>query len=178
MKKSELSFKCVLPTPKHANTITERLEAIGVYNVEVVKSRLVESGKTAKFLSLDNKMGFVFGLSDTASYFCNWPEPLMSYEDALKLIESIEPDAPEFDIKTFDKVLWKQKPKIKSYNDTTWHVDFYAGRINVDGFACIGNTNADCLLFCNADTLELNNSFDYPAGWWECENGKPVWRTK
>lgn len=178
MKKSELSFKCVLPTPQHAKLILDKIKAIGIYNDGIVQARIKESGKTAAFMSICNRMRFTFGLSSVASFFCNWTEPLMSYEEALNLIESIEPDAPEFDIKPFDKVLWKQNPKIKSYNDTTWHLDFYADRINIDSFACIGNTSADCLLLCNADTLELNNSFDYPAGWWECENGKPVWRMK
>jgi hypothetical protein len=162
MKKSELNFKCVVPVKNVSSSICRML---GIKSTHVAGS----------FVQCKNGS---YAASSKADVFCSWPEPLMSYEDAIKLIESIEPDAPEFDIKPFDKVLWKQKPKIKSYNDTTWHVDFYAGRINVDGFACIGNTNADCLLFCNADTLELNNSFDYPAGWWECENGKPVWRTK
>ena len=170
MKKSELSFKCVLPTPKHANTITERLEAIGVYNVEVVKSRLAESGKTAKFLSLDNKMGFVFGLSDTASYFCNWPEPLMSYEDALKLIESIEPDAPEFDIKTFDKILTRNESR------GIWYARFFE-RAAKSTFAETG-----ACFFNQIMKYERNEQYHgttaTPACWWECENGNPVWRTK
>ena len=162
MKKSELNFKCVVLGKEVSSSICRML---GIKSIHKISSFIqCKNGSCAT--------------SSKADVFCSWPEPPMSHEDAIKLVESIEPDAQEFDIKPFDKVLWKQKPKIKSYNDTTWHVDFYAGRINVDSFACIGNTSADCLLLCNADTLELNNSFDYPAGWWECENGKPVWRTK
>jgi hypothetical protein len=168
MKKSELKFKCVVPNKNAGIRIRLALKSIGL-----IKN--AEDDYTHYQFFAYNR-GIV--ATKNAECFCLLEEPLMSYEDALKLIESIESDAPEFDIKPFDKVLWKQRPKIKSYNDTTWHVDFYAGRINVDNFACIGNASADCLLFCNADTLELNNSFDYPAGWWECENGKPVWRTK
>ena len=40
----------------------------------------------------------------------------MSYEDAIKLIESIEPDAPEFDIKPFDKIIYRQD----THNTSIW----------------------------------------------------------
>lgn len=169
MKKSELSFKCVLPTPKHANTITERLEAIGVYNIEVVKSRLAESGKTAKFLSLDNKMGFVFGLSDNASFFCNWTEPLMSYEDALKLIESIEPDAPEFDIKPFYRVLLRDM-------NGEWSADFYNKIYGASEFDFVASQANQMIKYEGNE--KYHGTKDAPDGWWECENWKPVWRTK
>ena len=178
MKKSEINFKCVLGSEARNKQMYDALTKAGLRNLLTNDSEFIN---TAMCLWVDDRW-----LGEVAPRYShiisenyeNNPSPEITFHKALEVLASIEPDAPEFDIKPFDKVLWKQRPKIKSYNDTTWHVDFYAGRINVDSFACIGNTSADCLLLYNADTLELNNSFDYPAGWWECENGKTVWRTK
>lgn len=171
MKKSELSFKCVLPTPQHAELILDKIKVIGIYNDKIVQRKIKESGKTAVFMSICNRMGFAFGLSSVASFFCSWAEPLMSYEDALKLIESVEPDAPEFDIKMRDEVLVRH-----SGRHQFWQLaDFAAYRykqFSVKG----GNVYATLIKYEGNE--HFHGTTDMPDGWWECENGTPVWRTK
>lgn len=168
MKKSELSFKCVVPNKNAGMCIRLALKNIGLIKTTE------DDYAHYQFFAYDR--GII--ATTNADVFCLWSEPLMSYEDALKLIESIEPDVPEFDIKPLSPVIWKQKPKNEKHNDTVWHLDFYADRVNYSCFACIGHASVDCILPYNSETEHLNNSFDYPDGWWECESGKPVWRTK
>lgn len=169
MKKSELSFKCVLPTPQHAKLILDKIKATGIYNDKIVQRKIKESGKTAAFMSICTRMGFVFGLSSVASIFCNWTEPLMSYEDALKRIESVEPDVPGFDIKMRDEVL------VRHFGYLFWQLaDFatYRKHFIVKG----GNIYATLIKYEGNE--HFHGTTDMPDGWWECENGKPVWRTK
>ena len=174
MKKSELSFKCVLPTPQHAKLILDKIKAIGIYNDGIVPSRIKESGETAAFMSICNRMGFAFGLSSVASFFCNWTEPLMSYEEALNLIESIEPDAPEFDIKPFDKIICRVD------SNSIWSADFYNfADPKISVFYVVGWHDGDIRQVLKAESNKhLIGTTATPAGWWECENGKPVWRMK
>ena len=178
MKKSELSFKCMLGSPARNKKMYDAIIQAGI------KNRISEEDfvKSAMCLRIDKRWGndellFIYAAKITEEYE-EAPIPEVTFEAALEMLASVEPDAPEFDIKPFDRVLWKRKPTNKDNNDTVWHLDFYADRINMYNFACIGNGNADCIVPYTEKNAELNNGFAYPAGWWECENGKPVWRTK
>jgi hypothetical protein len=167
MKKSELSFKCVVPNKNAGMRIRLALKNIGlIKNTE---------DDYAHYQFFAYNRGII--ATTNADVFCFWSEPLMNYEDALKLIESVEPDAPEFDIKPLQPVLKKKKPQKTGHNDTTWELDLYANKINFSNFSCIGDKHADCII-SYPENRSLCGEFDYPAGWWECENGKPVWKTK
>lgn len=158
MKKSELSFKCVL-----ADDATE------IY----LKQQL---GLNHKRISGNRLARFYNGCLTTTSstlYFCAWPEPIMNYQDALKLIANVEPDAPEFDIKPFDKVL------VRTNENSEWSCDFH-NLFDDEGFWVIGgfgNESAKMMIKYEGNEA-LVSTTDAPIGWWECENGKPVWRTK
>lgn len=163
MKKEELSFKCVVPNSREENNLFRILNKLGF--------DCSENGAGWCFIKCDK-----YGISANRdeSDFCNWPDPLMSYEEALKLIESIELDAPEFDIKPFDRVLMRdgRGEECKEWWPTFatcfiedyYHVDFlretFMQMIKYEG------------------NEKLIGTSDTPAGWWECENGKPVWKTK
>lgn len=158
MKKSELSFKCVVPNKNAGVRIRLALKNIGlIKNAE-------DDYAHYQFFAYDR--GIIATMN--ADVFCLWSEPLMSYEDALKLIESIEPDAPEFDIKPFDRVLVRDLTGV-------WTAEFFS------------HTTSDSveLMACEAEEFvkyegneKLIGTNDTPAGWWECENGKPAWKTK
>jgi len=154
MKKSELNFKCVVPGNDVSSSICRML---GVKSIYV----------TGSFIQCKNGS---YAASSKADVFCSWPEPPMNYEDALKLIESIEPDAPEFDIKTFDKILTRNESR------GIWYARFFE-RAAKSTFAETG-----ACFFNQIMKYERNEQYhgttDTPTCWWECENGKPVWRTK
>lgn len=160
MKKSELSFKCVVPNKNAGMCIRLALKNIGlIKNAE-------DDYAHYQFFAYDR--GII--ATTNADVFCLWSEPLMSYDDALKLIESIEPDAPEFDIKPFDRIL------VRGANGSKWLARLYESK---DSFHFIETSGCFCNQLIKYDGNEhLHRTTNPAAGWWECENGKPVWRTK
>jgi hypothetical protein len=169
IRREDLRFKCVVSNAEDEKRLRFALLAKG-YSMTYVNP-----GHSFRMCFISFREGKLFG--NDALAFCSEKCPLVTYEQALDLIAQVEkPEpVPEFDIKPLQPVLWKQKPKIKGINDTVWHLDFYADRMNMFNFACVGNINADCLLPYNSNTATLNNDFYYPEGWWECKDGKPVW---
>lgn len=170
MKKSELSFKCVLPTPSSISKITDLLEKKGIGEKSIIAHAKTTAGKNAVFASISLKDGFTVGLCSRAHYFCSWSEPLMSYEEALKLIESVEPDAPEFDIKLREEVL------VSDVDSDIWELCEFA-RVHTDCFMMIGYGYGQKMIRYEGNE-RFHGTTDMPNGWWECENGKPVWMTK
>lgn len=177
MKKSELNFKCVLRNPCYAKELIDKLRQKQISDESIIQHRLKADGKNAIFLSVDNVNGFRFGLSSNPEYFCAWPEPLISYEDALKLIESVEPAAPEFDIKPFDKVLVNN---LMNGETKDWCCDLFshipAAKTRSKVFACIGCNPARIVKYEGNE--HLIGARELPPGWWECKSGEPVWKTK
>lgn len=156
MKKSELSFKCVVPDKEAADKLCDIL---GVSSQQEPYALMRYNGKESFA-----QWGVL------SAIFCAWPEPLMSYEDALKLIESVEPDAPKFDIKPFDRIL------ARGANGSEWLARLYESK-GIRSFMETGGC------FCNQiikydGNEHLHRTVNPAAGWWECENGKPVWKTK
>ena len=160
MKKSELSFKCVLPNKDAAEQI----------RIALKKSGLINNAKDdylhCSFFAYNRSII----VSTNADIFCSWPDPLMNYEDAIKLIESIEPDAPKFDIKLRDEVL------VSDVYSDIWELCDFA-RVNTDCFMVIGYGYGHKLIKYEGNE-KYHGTKDAPDGWWECESGKPVWRTK
>lgn len=162
MKKSELKFKCVVPNKNAGIRIRLALKSIGlIKNAE-------DDYTHYQFFAYDR--GIV--ATTNAECFCLLQEPLMSHEDAIKLIESVEPDAPDFDIKPFDRVLARDR------NHTNWYAKHFSQTIPKDSrFLEIGGCYCNQIIKYEGNE-QYHGTQDIPAGWWECENGKPVWRTK
>ena len=169
MKKSELSFKCVLPIPSSISKITDLLDKKGIGEKSIIAHAKTTAGKNAVFASISLKDGFTVGLCSRADYFCSWPEPLVSYGEAMKLIESVEPGAPEFDIKPFDRVLIKDM-------ENQWSADLFNKLCDDDEFDLVACQSTKMIKYEGNE--RFHGATDMPNGWWECENGKPVWRTK
>jgi len=169
MKKSELSFKCVLGSEKRNKRMYDAIVHAGIKN----SIREEDFVKTAMCLRIDdtwnNEVSPTYASKITESYeSASIPE--VSFQTAIEMLKSIEPDAPEFDIKLCDNVL------IRSGGDKSfWNLARFAA-FNKDGlFTDHGWTKTLLPLKGNESfLLEKEN----PAGWWECENGKPVWKTK
>jgi hypothetical protein len=157
MKKSELSFKCVVPNSREENNLFRALKKIGAGDSD--------HGAGWCFVKLD-KYGISAGRDE--SDFCNWPEPLMSYEAALKLIESVEPDAPEFDIKLLQPVLIRNGGA-----NSFWNLAFFAA-VKSNGIFTNDGYCREMIKLTGNESFMLEKTT--PNGWWECENGKPVWR--
>lgn len=87
MKKEELKFKCVVPTRDKFNEIRKLL-----LNVKPTENWF-------QFISWNTRCG---ECSSQSSIFCNWPEPLVTYEQALEMIAQVEPGQKggwvEFDV--------------------------------------------------------------------------------
>lgn len=160
MKKSELKFKCVVPNKNAGIRIRLALKSIGlIKNAE-------DDYTHYQFFAYDR--GIV--ATTNAECFCLLQEPLMSYEDAIKLIESVEPDVPKFDIKLREEVL------VSDVYSDIWELCDFA-RVNTDCFVVIGYGYGHKLIKYEGNE-EYHGTTNTPAGWWECENGNPVWRTK
>ena len=170
MKKSELSFKCVLPKPSSISKITDLLDKKGIGEKSIIAHAKTTAGKNAVFASISLKDGFTVGLCSRADYFCSWSEPLMSYEESLRLIESVEPDAPKFDIKPFDRIL------VRGANGSEWLARLYEAK-GICSFMETGGRFCNQLIKYDGNE-HLHRTVNPAAGWWECENGKPAWKTK
>jgi hypothetical protein len=169
MKKSELSFKCVLGSPARNKKMYDAIMRAGIKN----HIREEDFVKTAMCLRIDdtwnNEVSPTYAGKITESYE-SAPIPEVSFETALKMLESVEPDAPEFDIKPFDRIL------ARGANGSEWLARLY----EANG-SCNFIETGGC--FCNQlikydGNEHLHRTVNPAAGWWECENGNPVWRTK
>lgn len=161
MKKSKLSFKCVVP---------DKLSLVQLEAALMAKNLIKNiHGDASFYCFLAYSKGMV--MTNNAGIFCSCDEPLMNYEDAIRLVRSIEPDAPEFDIKLRDEVLVRH-----SGHHQFWLLaDFAAYRRK--HFSVKGG-NIYYTLIKYEGNEHFHGTTDTPDGWWECENGKPVWKTK
>lgn len=155
MKKSELSFKCVIESLEIESNLKRLLGLNG---------EKTDGNCFARYYD---------GCLETvasAKAFSVWPEPIMNSRDAIQLIESIEPDAPEFDIKLREEVL------VSDVDSDIWELCDFA-RVHTDCFMMIGYGYGQKLIKYKGNE-KYHGTTDIPPGWWECENGKPVWKTK
>lgn len=168
MKKSELSFKCVLGSETRNKRMYDAIVQAGIKNY----IREEDFVKTAMCLRVDdtwnNEVSPTYASKITESYEDS-TIPEVTFETALEMLASIEPDAPKFDIKPFARVL------IRDVNGE-WSADFFNtiyGDSEFDFVACQAKQ-----MIKYEGNEHHHGTKDTPAGWWECENGKPVWRTK
>lgn len=163
MKKSELKFKCLTGCRARNMAMLDEFRRIGIV-VDDDLSRFRDEALAIEFC--DNSFIWCQEISD--GYLAS-TKPEMLFCDAIEQLKSIEPDAPEFDIKPFDRIL------LRDLNGE-WSADFYNKIYSTTEFDCIS---------CQAEQIikyegneQYHGTTDTPAGWWECENGKPIWRTK
>lgn len=118
MKKSELRFKCVLGSEKRNKQMYDAIMQAGIKN-HIKEEDFV---KTAMCLRIDdtwnNEVSPTYASKITESYEDS-TIPEVTFETALKMLESVEPDAPEFDIKPFDRIICRVDSSAR------WCADFY-----------------------------------------------------
>lgn len=169
MKKSELGFKCVLGSEKRNKRMYDAIVQAGIKN----HIREEDFVKTAMCLRMDdtwnNEVSPTYAGKITESYEDS-TIPEVTFETALEMLKSIEPDAPEFDIKPFDRIL------ARGANGSKWLARLYEAK---GTYHFIETGGCFCNQLIKYDGNEhLHRTTNPAAGWWECENGKPVWKTK
>lgn len=171
MKKSELSFKCVLGSEKRNKRMYDAIIRAGIKN----HIREEDFVKTAMCLRIDDtwmkEVSPTYASKITESYEDS-TIPEVTFETALEMLASIEPDAPEFDIKPFDRVLIKMKSPSHA-----WEIDIYREIYRKEhSFVCMHTYPEQIVKYEGNE--HFFDEIDMPKSWWECENGKPVWKTK
>lgn len=169
MKKSELSFKCMLGSPARNKKMYDAIILAGIKNY----IREEDFVKSAICLRIDNTWGNevspTYAAKITEAYE-EAPIPEVTFEAALEMLASVEPDAPEFDIKLRDEVL------VSDVDSDIWELCEFA-RVHTDCFMMIGYGYGQKMIKY-AENEHFHGTTDMPDGWWECENSKPVWKTK
>jgi len=174
LKKSELNFKVLTISKDRTDLILEALVNSGIIDHQSKTSAQRFEAKAISFIK-----GVFTYWSDPFYEERNYFEeesssPEVSLPEAIKIINSVKIDAPEFDIKPLDKVLMRDGlcEECKEWWPTfatclikdQYHLDdkrdTYLQMIKLEG---------------NEHLMDTTNT---PPGWWECENGRSVWRTK
>lgn len=167
MKKSELSFKCILGSTKRNKQMYDAIILARIKN----SIREEDFVKSAMCIRIDdtwsNEVSPTYSSTITESYE-DAAIPEVTFEAALEMLSSIEPDAQEFDIKFSEKCLGKNN------TEDSWKVVSF-GAIGNQAFRTLENGSINMVTPLTRDVFLNLNDID---GWWECENGKPVWRTK
>lgn len=165
MKKEELNFKVLTPTEGRAAFILRALDEIGITRVrripyDVIKAVRVMKGEVAVWTKpFDSLNGFDASLA-----------PEVTLEQALELLKRVEPAAPEFDIKLRDEVLCRDD------KDDPWEIKHFARVRKPGSFQTFGGFFYQMVKY--AGNEHLHGTTDTPDGWWECCEGKPVWRSR
>lgn len=164
MKKSELFFKCFVGSPERARDLKAALKK----KEFCVKS--INEEKCAFVQIVADSVAFWQTLEAGSRAFPRLSAPEVSLPEALKLIESVEPDAPEFDIKLRDEVLCR--------DDISNEWEFcHFSRLGKDRFKVADLASGRKMIKFDGNE-HFHGKTNVPDGWWECENGKPIWKTK
>lgn len=169
MKKSELRFKCMLGSKKRNEQMYDAILNAGIEN-HIRKEDFV---KTAMCLRIDNELSNEVSPKYYREIDESYEEstsPEVTFEAALEMLESIEPDAPDFDIKPFDRVL------ARGANCNEWFARLYESKGNCN-FIETGGYYCNQIIKYDGNE-HFHRTINTPASWWECENGKPVWKNR
>ena len=164
MKKEQLNFKVLTPTEGRAAFILRALDEIGITRArripyDVIKAVRVMNGEVILWARpFEGFSGFDASLA-----------PEVTLEQALELVKRVEPER-EFDIKLRDEVL------VSDVDSDIWELCEFA-RVHTDCFMMIGYGHGQKMIKY-AGNEHLHGTTDTPDGWWECREGKPVWRSK
>jgi hypothetical protein len=151
MKKSELNFKCVVPDEK----VFERIE----------KLLGVEYGYSPYVACVNGK----FWRTTFPDVFCNEHQvPMVTWEEAIDLINSVSVDDTKiFDIKPFDKILYKT-------DNGVWRINFFECLLPPSSFGLLDIECKSIIEYKNNERIHLSNIFT-PSYCWVLFDGKPCW---
>ena len=96
--------------------------------------------------------------------------PEVTFDHALELLAQVEAPAPTFDIKLRDEVLCRRDIS------ETWEFRQFTRTADTHFRAVSCGLWKQMLPFKGNE--HLHGKTTTPDGWWEVENGKPVWRRK
>ena len=164
MKKEELNFKVLTPTVERSERLKQALQKVGIDVVpdpEIINAVEIKNGC------------FLYWSDVTRAYksFDDCPTPEVTFAEALELLKRVEPVAPEFDIKLRDEVLVRDHGRI-------WSIAHFAMvQKAIHGMVIFGGNCYQQAIPYTGNEKFLGTT-DTPDGWWECAEGKPVWRSK
>lgn len=170
IKLCDVSFNVVTLTPDRSRILQEAIFAAGgAWSSGDRKVKLTEKP--------------VLWLCDCdllAQDYIDNDKPELTLQQALDLLKTAKKPEPVFDIKPFDKVIYR----IDSNGSSNWAPGFFAF-IAVNKPWMIG---IDCpvLRFVKYEGNEKYSGLpgfpvknpEHPSGWWEVKNNAPVWVTK
>lgn len=164
MKLTDLNFKVLTPSAERARKLLDALTRAQIdYSAqrvpEIVKAIAISKGYVYHWTHpFSNDIGFE-----------EEPLPEVTFAEALEFLAQVEAPTPTFDIKLRDEVLCRGS---SSYE---WNFKIFA-RITECYFSTTGHVYEQLIPFKGNE--HLHGQTTTPDGWWEVENGKPVWRRK
>lgn len=164
MKPTDLNFKVLTPTPERASKLLAALTRAGVDYSTQLRPEIAQAMSLFK-----GRFGFwvcPFGNNG----FDNEPLPEVTFTEALELLAQVEAPTPTFDIKLRDEVLCRDTPA------GTWEIKHFARTGELKEFRTFGTYYGQMVKYKGNE--HLHGTGTTPDGWWEVENGKPVWRRK
>lgn len=156
MKKSEINFKCVLPTIGVRRYITSFFDIVPnlTWNFAICEKGNVR---------------FIDSLVD----FNDSPVPFMKWQDVIEILKTYEADSKrKFNIKLREEVLVTDDFSGKWELCEFSRIDSEENKFIAIGLGCGDN------LIRYKNNKDLIGTTTVPEGWWEVENGEPVWRRK
>jgi len=167
MKKEELNFKVLTPTVERARAVLKALSDAGI----TLKTPMPPSLIRAIRVMNSELIAWLDPFNDGSSTnFDASLAPEVTFAQALELLKRVETAAPKFDIKLRDEVL------VSDVDSDIWELCEFA-RVHTDCFMMIGYGYGQKMIKY-AGNERLHGTNDTPDGWWECCEGKPVWRSK
>lgn len=164
MKTTDLNFKVLTPTPERAQKLLAALTRAGVSYSTHLKP------ETAQAMCLSSGHFSFWRFPDVAG-FDNDPLPELTFTEVLELLAKVETPTPTFDIKLRDEVLVRD-------DKCVWGIAQFARIQNhIHGHTVFGGGGFQQMVKY-AGNEHLHGQTTTPDGWWEVENGNPVWRRK
>lgn len=161
MKPADLNFKTLTPTPERASKL---LAALTRANIRYANCAIEPAAIAIE------KGHFSFWYSCNLDGFDNDPMPEVTFIHALKLLDQVEAPTSTFDIKLRDEVLCRDTPA------GTWEIKHFARVGELRDFKTFGTYYGQMVKY--AGNEHLHGQTTTPDGWWEVEDGQPVWRRK
>lgn len=160
MKLTDLNFKVLTPTPERVRKLLAALTKAGI--------RYAEYATESTAIAIEEGL-FNFWRSSDVTCFDKDPMPEVTFAQALELLAQVEAPTSTFDIKLEDRVL------VRDDNQYPWKYRIYT-RVGKKAFHTIGEIWYKLIPFKGNE--HLHGETTTPDGWWEVENGQPVWRRK
>lgn len=159
MKPTDLNFKVLTPTPERARKL---LAALARVNIRYAKYATEPAAVAVE------KGHFSFWHPRVVSTFDNDPLPELTFTEALELLAQVEAPTPTFDIKLRDEVLCRDG------SEGTWEIKVFARLTDLHLFMTYDSFYRQLIPFKGNE--HLHGKTTMPDGWWEVEDGQPVWR--